>query len=51
LTNVTYSVQSATNLISSWSTLGKVANTQANFDFTNWNWNSGPMQFYRLAVP
>jgi alpha-L-arabinofuranosidase len=49
LTNVTYSVQSTTNLMSSWSTLGKAANTQANFGFTNWN--SGGRQFYRLAVP
>jgi len=49
LTNVTYSVQGTTNLMLSWSTLGKVANTQANFGFTNWN--SGGRQFYRLAVP
>jgi alpha-L-arabinofuranosidase len=49
LTNVTYLVQGATNLMSAWSTLGMVANTQANFGFTNWN--SGAMQFYRLAVP
>jgi len=49
LTNVTYSVQGATNLVSSWSTLGKVASTQTNFGFTNWN--IGTMQFYRLAVP
>jgi len=49
LTNVTYSVQGTTNLMLSWSTLGKVANTQANFGFTNWN--PGTLQFYRLAVP
>jgi hypothetical protein len=49
LTDVTYSVQGATNLLSFWSTLGKVANTRTNFSFTNWN--SGTMQFYRLAVP
>jgi hypothetical protein len=49
MTNVTYSVQGATNLMSSWLTLGKVASTQSAFSFTNWN--IGPMQFYRLAVP
>jgi len=49
LTNVTYSVQSTANLMSPWSTLGKVANTRTNFGFTNWN--PGTMQFYRLAVP
>jgi hypothetical protein len=49
LTNVTYSVQGATNLLSPWTTLGKVANTRTNFSFTNWN--IGPLQFYRLAVP
>jgi len=49
LTNVIYSVQGTTNLMSSWSTLGKVVCTLANFSFTNWN--SGRMQFYRLAVP
>jgi len=49
LTNVTYSVQGTTNLASTWATLGRVANTQTNFGFTNWN--SGAQQFYRLAVP
>jgi hypothetical protein len=49
LTNVTYSVQGTTNLMSSWSTLGKVASLQTNFSFTNWN--SSAQQFYRLAVP
>jgi len=49
LTNVVYSVQGTTNLMSSWSTLGKVVCTLTNFSFTNWN--SGRMQFYRLAVP
>ncbi|MGD0207986.1 MAG: hypothetical protein ABSC89_10310 [Verrucomicrobiota bacterium] len=49
LTNVIYSVQGTTNLMSSWSTLGKVVCTLTNFSFTNWN--SGRMQFYRLAVP
>ena len=49
LTNVTYSVQGAPNLLSPWTTLGKVANLQTNFSFTNWN--SGTLQFYRLVVP
>ncbi len=49
LTNVTYSVQGTTNLMSTWSTVGKVANSQTDFNFTNWN--TGTMQFYRLAVP
>jgi hypothetical protein len=49
LTNVTYSVQSTTNLLTSWSTLGHVASTRTNFAFTNWN--IGPQQFYRLLVP
>jgi hypothetical protein len=49
LTNVTYFVQGVTNLLSTWATLGSVANTRTNFSFTNWN--SGVHQFYRLAVP
>jgi hypothetical protein len=49
LTNVTYSVRGSTNLLSTWATLGSVANTQTNFSFTNWN--SGAQRFYRLAVP
>ncbi|SPE58941.1 conserved exported hypothetical protein [Verrucomicrobia bacterium] len=49
LTNVVYSVQGATSPVSAWSTLGRVANAATNFGFTNWN--SGPQQFYRLAVP
>jgi len=49
LTNVVYSVQATTNLLSDWSTIGRIANTQTNFSFTNWY--SGPQQFYRLAVP
>jgi hypothetical protein len=49
LTNVTYSVQGATNLLSAWPTLGKVANTQTGFSFTNWN--AGPQQFFRVLVP
>jgi hypothetical protein len=49
LTNVSYNVQAVTNLFSYWTTLGRVASTQTNFGFTNWN--SGSQQFYRLAVP
>jgi hypothetical protein len=49
LTNVVYNVQAATNPWSGWTTLGRVANTQTNFGFTNWN--AGSQQFYRLAVP
>jgi hypothetical protein len=49
LTNVTYAVQGATNLLSAWPTLGKVANTQMSFSFTNWN--TGPQQFFRVLVP
>jgi endonuclease I len=42
-------VQSTTNLLTSWSTLGNVASDRTNFAFTNWN--IGPQQFYRLLVP
>jgi hypothetical protein len=49
LTNVVYNVQGVTSLLGSWTTLGRFANTATNFGFTNWN--SGPQQFYRLAVP
>lgn len=49
LTHVVYDVQGVTNLLGSWTTLGRVANTATNFSFTNWN--SGPQQFYRLVVP
>jgi len=49
LTNVVYNVQGVTNLLGTWTTLGRVANPQTDFGFTNWN--SGPQQFYRLAVP
>ena len=49
LTNVVYNVQSISSLLGSWTTLGRVAGTVTNFGFTNWN--SGPQQFYRLAVP
>ena len=49
LTNVTYAVQSTTNLAGAWTTLGKVSNTGTNFAFTNWN--ATALQFYRLVVP
>jgi hypothetical protein len=48
-TNVIYNVQGAANLPGSWTTLGRVANTVTNFGFTNWN--SGPQEFFRIAVP
>jgi hypothetical protein len=44
-----YSVQTATNLMSIWTTLGKVENAQTNFSFTNWSIAS--QQFYRAAIP
>ena len=34
LTNVVYDVQSTTNLLGTWATLGKIADTQTNFFFT-----------------
>jgi hypothetical protein len=49
LTNVTYTVQRSTNLLSTWSTVGWVPATQTNLAFTNWP--TGTLQFYRLAVP
>jgi hypothetical protein len=49
LTNVVYNIQVGTDLSGSWTTLDRVGNTATNFSFTNWN--SGPQQFYRLAVP
>jgi hypothetical protein len=49
LTDVVYNVRGVTNLWGTWTTLGRVANTTTNFGFTNWN--NGPQQFYRLAVP
>jgi hypothetical protein len=49
LTSVVYSVQAATNLLGSWTTLGKVANDSTNFSFTNSS--AGLRQFYRLTVP
>jgi len=49
LTNVIYNVQGATNLLGNWATLGRMANSTTNFNFTNWN--SGPEQYYRLTIP
>jgi alpha-L-arabinofuranosidase len=48
-TNCIYNVQGVTNLLGTWITLGRVANTTTNFGFTNWN--AGQQQFYRLGVP
>jgi hypothetical protein len=48
-TNVVYNIQAATYLLGPWTTLGRIASTQTNFGFTNWN--SGSQQFYRLLVP
>jgi hypothetical protein len=49
LPDVVYNVEAVTNLLGSWTTLGRVANNTTNFGFTNWN--SSPEQFYRLTVP
>jgi hypothetical protein len=49
LTNVVYNVQGGTNLLGSWTTVGRVASDATNFSFTNCN--SSPQQFYRLFVP
>lgn len=49
LTNVLYNVQFTTNLLTTWATLGKIADTQTNFSFTDYSSNS-PL-FYRLIVP
>jgi hypothetical protein len=49
LTNVTYAVQRSINLFSTWSTVAWIAATQTNLAFTDWL--TGPLQFYRLAVP
>ncbi len=48
LTNVTYAVQSSTDL-ASWATLGSVSSAQTNFSFNDSN--TGRLRFYRLAVP
>jgi hypothetical protein len=49
LTNVTYTVQSATNLAGTWATLGKVTSAQTNFTFTDPDTES--LRYYRLVVP
>ncbi|HUD48001.1 MAG TPA: hypothetical protein VMR33_14295 [Candidatus Baltobacteraceae bacterium] len=49
LTNVVYNVEFATNLLGTWATLDKIADTQTNFSFTDYNSNN-PL-FYRLTVP
>ena len=49
LTNVTYTVQRSTDLLSTWSTVGWIPATQTNLVFTEWL--IGPRQFYRIAVP
>jgi hypothetical protein len=49
LTNVVYDVQGATNLQTAWPTLGKVASSQTNFNFSDPVPNSA--RFYRLSVP
>jgi hypothetical protein len=50
LTNVTYDVQSTTNLAGTWATLGKISSTQTNFSFTDLN-NTASLRYYRLVVP
>jgi hypothetical protein len=42
-------VEFATNLLGTWATLDKIADTQTNFSFTDYNSNN-PL-FYRLTVP
>jgi hypothetical protein len=49
LSNVIYNVQGGTNLLGTWTTLGRVVNTTTQFSFTNWS--SSPQEFYRLAIP
>jgi hypothetical protein len=49
VTNAVYNVQGETSLNGTWTTLGRVANTQTNFTFTNWSTNA--QQYYRIAVP
>jgi hypothetical protein len=44
LTNVTYDVQTTTNLAGTWATLGKISSTQTNFSFTDLN-NSESLGF------
>ena len=49
LTNVVYNVDFTTNLLGTWATAGKIADTQTHFSFTDYNSNN-PI-FYRLTVP
>jgi hypothetical protein len=49
LTNVIYNLQATTNLLGTWTTLGRLVETQTDFSFTNWN--SGQQEFYRLLIP
>lgn len=49
LTNVTYTVQRSPDLLSTWPTVGWIPATQTNLAFTDWP--TGPLQFYRIAVP
>jgi len=49
LSNVTYTVQRSTDLLSTWSTVGWLPTTHTNLDFIDWL--SEPRQFYRIAVP
>jgi hypothetical protein len=49
LTNVTYTVQGATNLAGAWATLGKVSSAQTNFSFNDLDTES--LRYYRLVVP
>lgn len=49
LTNVIYNLQATTNLLGTWTTLGRLVNQPTGFSFTNWN--PGQQQFYRLLIP
>jgi hypothetical protein len=49
LTNMTYTVPRSPDLLAPWSTVGWLPAVQTNLAFTNWL--TGPLQFYRLAVP
>ena len=51
VSNLTYTVQSKTNLISTnWLTLGTVTSTTTNLSFTNLSIGA-PQQFYRVTYP
>jgi hypothetical protein len=49
LAGVVYNVQSTTNLLGPWATLGRITNSQTNFTFTDYSANN--TTFYRLVVP